>query len=125
MDARTLATIVVRVFGLYLICNTGPTCVWALVELVRALVADSAPSPEFSSGWDIAGHLGTGLVFLLGVYMLLDGRQLIDHLLFVVPGRCARCGYDVRSIDSGVCPECGAPIPSRRKDPPGPPPIQP
>lgn len=119
MDPRTIATIIVRVFGLYLLTAWWPTIVWALVHLVRAIVGSSDPTiPD--TGWQIAEHLGGALVFLLGVYMVSDGRQLIDHLLFVVPGRCSRCGYDVQSVSSGVCPECGAPIPKPRGKPPPP-----
>jgi hypothetical protein len=124
MDTRTIATLVVRTFGLYLIADAVPTVVWALVQMVHATVVSDGPSVSMT-GWEITGHVGTGMVFLLGVYMLLDGRHLIDHLLFVVPGRCARCGYDVGSLDTGVCPECGAPVPRRRTGRPNPPAAQP
>lgn len=33
-------------------------------------------------------------------------------------GRCKKCGYDVRENTSGICPECGTPIPQDAREPP-------
>lgn len=35
----------------------------------------------------------------------------------VAAGRCAACGYDLHANTSGVCPECGNPIPSPPAEP--------
>lgn len=34
--------------------------------------------------------------------------------------RCAQCGYSVIGNVSGLCPECGTPVPSQHSDPKGP-----
>lgn len=58
---------------------------------------------------------------------LLAYRRIVRQ---VPPGRCARCGYDLRGITSSRCPECGASVhvavrdiaTSRSATPAGPPP---
>lgn len=32
-----------------------------------------------------------------------------------IPGRCTKCGYNLTGNVSGVCPECGTPVPGQRK----------
>jgi hypothetical protein len=32
------------------------------------------------------------------------------------PGHCTRCGYDLTGNVSGICPECGVPIPEATKE---------
>ena len=50
---------------------------------------------------------------LIGLYLLLGGRQLVDYCLRGVRGRCAGCGYDLSGLNAEVCPECGSPTPQR------------
>jgi hypothetical protein len=30
-----------------------------------------------------------------------------------IPGLCRKCGYDIRTVTSNHCPECGTPVPER------------
>ena len=70
----------------------------------------------------------TGLIALLGLFgiAVVLPSYLIAHLLFpnrtrrkdTPDWRCHKCGYDLRNIDSPMCPECGVvrlkPAPRRK-----------
>ncbi len=72
--------------------------------------------------WLMAPCLPLGLIYM-GVVAMRSGSVLSRHgvkvgffgikrtaLKDLSPGMCRYCGYDVRSIQSGVCPECGGAI---------------
>ena len=53
-----------------------------------------------------------GILFL---FALPSALWLATKLIFPrwELGRCGRCGYDLTGNTSGVCPECGAPVPQK------------
>lgn len=112
MDGRTVSTIVVRALGLWMLAWTAPSLISALVYALQFMVSSDPLGPY--DAWWVASNIGTGIVFLLGAWLFIDGKEVIDHFHFVVPGRCARCGYDARGVKDTTCPECGAPLPKRR-----------
>ena len=49
---------------------------------------------------------------LLGLYLLLGGRALLDRLAPAGSSRCPECGYDLTGAGHARrCPECGSPVP--------------
>ena len=64
-----------------------------------------APDPlvELRLGALLGICIGAGLLFVVLSYC---GRGRRDAV-----GICACCGYDLRGNTSGICPECGTPIP--------------
>lgn len=61
---------------------------WPKPSRTHGLVAPLWPIPLTALGW------------LLYTHGLVRGQRL--------QGRCARCGYDLTGLDTGVCPECGS-----------------
>lgn len=66
-----------------------------------------------SEALDDLGHLiqfglAMTLIFAAGPISRLVMRG-IAHL----PGQCGKCGYDIRGVSGGACPECGAAIPAQ------------
>jgi hypothetical protein len=56
-----------------------------------------------------------GLTYLV-VALVRDARANERHKRNVLAGLCPVCGYDLRS-SYDRCPECGAPLPLRRRPP--------
>ena len=68
----------------------------------------------------------SGLVFLSGPCIMLIGGPLAFFACYLTLRRfladqtmshfeCSRCNYDLRLNQSGICPECGTPIPEDQK----------
>lgn len=113
MDSRALCTIVVRGLGLWMIATTFPTVFWGIVEVVQLATVSGRNNPGVDA-WHLAGSLGTVLIFLVGGWLLIDGKEVIDHFQFVT-GRCPRCGYDLIKVKGENCPECGLPRSKRNR----------
>jgi hypothetical protein len=60
-------------------------------------------------GWVINGTMvvGVGLCIWTGFGVVRDTRRHQRALKFLRDGGCGWCGYDVRGLTGGVCPECG------------------
>jgi len=43
----------------------------------------------------------------LGWYLLFRGRRVHAWLMAGLGDECGRCGYNLRGITGGTCPECG------------------
>jgi len=50
------------------------------------------------------------------IVLVLQGASMLRRLKRLRLGQCVRCGYDLRA-STGVCPECGAPIPKNASTP--------
>ncbi|HXE51970.1 MAG TPA: hypothetical protein VN541_03100 [Tepidisphaeraceae bacterium] len=68
-----------------------------------------APGPALGNLWY---SIGWGAM-LLGEWLYLQGRA---KRYLIARHRCARCGYDLTGNTSGVCPECGTPVPRNPRD---------
>src|SRR5262245_39901973 len=113
MDSRAVCTIVVRGLGLWMIATTFPTVIWGIVQLGQLATASGRGDPSLSP-WRLGASAGTVLIFLLGGWLLIDGKEVIDHFQFVT-GRCPRCGYDLIKVKGENCPECGLPRSKRNR----------
>ena len=77
MNSRQLCTIVVRGIGLWLTLTWFPTVVWRVGSVVRHyLGADQVGAEPFDLG-TTAFYGADLLVFLIGAWMLIDGKELI------------------------------------------------
>ena len=52
--------------------------------------------------------LAMALVFAAGPIARLIMRGIASPA-----GQCGKCGYDIRGVTGGACPECGAAIPAK------------
>ena len=63
-----------------------------------------------------------GFVTFLALYapftvlMQVELNRLREIIKTELPGYCDRCGYDLSGNASGICPECGTPIPLKPKE---------
>jgi ribosomal protein L37E len=108
MDSRGWCTLAVRGLGLWMAATFFPTVAWGVVVGIRMAVSTPRTGFPGDEGWRLAESLGSVLVFLLGCWLLIDGKEVIDHFQFVT-GRCPRCGYDLIKVRGDKCPECGLP----------------
>ncbi len=48
----------------------------------------------------------------LGLYLFFGGKWVARQITrgIPIPGTCPGCGYDIRGMEGGRCPECGAKI---------------
>ena len=63
----------------------------------------------FIARWSIGAVLATWVV-LRSLRVLSDGRLREPKPKHVL-GRCLDCGYNLTGNVSGICPECGTPVP--------------
>jgi hypothetical protein len=94
----------------YMIVGAG-TCAVAAAQLVWMTVA-SPHSPAVAFGFLLLAILGSfGCAFFIRrirqISAELEHSRLDAHAM-----RCVQCGYDVRGLSSGKCPECGAILPT-------------
>jgi len=68
----------------------------------RIVDALGAFSPRVS-GIDFVIPLGWPLIIFAGIVSFIFWRPLRA----LGPNECRTCGYDLRGIESGICPECG------------------
>ncbi len=65
-------------------------------------------SPEKFTSY---ASLSVGFFCSLMVLLVFLRRGRITRRFDRVPYLCVECGYDLQGNSSGVCPECGTPIP--------------
>lgn len=81
---------------------------WAWVAMAAGwdlLVVRSMPDTRHWSVW-----VSLGLLLVLSIVSLRAARKLARFL--VLRSGCCVCGYNLTGNVSGVCPECGTPVPS-------------
>ena len=66
-----------------------------------------SPFIEFDSDRELTERSGWVAVLAFGLYLLFDGRWVIGRILRGLDGTCPKCGYDLKGVKGGVCPECG------------------
>lgn len=113
MNSRQLCTLVVRAIGLWISLTYLATVVWDIVAIVQHYSFGDQIGREIGVA-AIASYAAHILVFIAGAWMLIDGKELIDHFQYVT-GRCARCGYNLMKVHGAKCPECGLEIPGRSR----------
>lgn len=82
-----------------------------------ALAAELILAVDVRSGGAFAGWLGGVAAFLppcvAGLVMWwIEGHRVERYLWREFEGVCRSCGYELNGNTSGVCPECGTPIPA-------------
>ena len=85
-----------------------PSLTWWYVmfglEIIAAIAASYEPSGLL--------RVGCILGIIAGIPQFLGRRREIIGVRRNARGECLDCGYDLRGNTSGICPECGQPIPS-------------
>lgn len=49
---------------------------------------------------------------VIGAYLLFGGAKLVNLCIPSNRPYCPHCGYDVRGVGDGICPECGVRLPA-------------
>jgi hypothetical protein len=97
--------------GLLLIGLSVPSIVQS-VAWIATMFTDKTSFPGDSFLWSYSGVLaGQAFQFLFGVFLLRGGGRMAGRCIQRLSGVCAACGYDVRGVNSAVCPECGCGLP--------------
>lgn len=105
MTPRAWVHLFVRLLGLYLGLVYFPSVLDGLFNVVRWMVEENPPHGN-ELGWRTAEYIGHTAVCLVGVYMVLDGRVVIELVTPAIGNRCPRCNFAL-SAGSPKCPECG------------------
>lgn len=87
MNAHSQATILVRTIGLVISLIWLRTAAWSVVQIFRSVFG---LYPEFHKAATLAENVlfaGDVVVFAISLWMLLDGRMVIDHIAGVRSGR--------------------------------------
>ena len=84
--------------------RSGDTC-WGF-EWPRYLSAQVGPIPT-------TGGVGLPLWFVLAITAIPTAILFYRDRRRIPPGHCQKCGYNLTGNVSGICPECGEPIPIR------------
>lgn len=100
MEHRWTA-IIVRLFGLLLVCLGVPPCANCAYVMVRW---------EAAGWWRLFSHVHGPILLAIGVALLIWYRGVAGWLIRGLQGRCSSCGYDLRSATHDRCPECGAEV---------------
>lgn len=66
---------------------------------------------EMGYGWIAASFCAWYAPFLICTALVLSEHQLSIRRRWAALHRCLRCGYDLTGNVSGICPECGRPVP--------------
>src|SRR5262249_55089189 len=98
--------LLVRAIGLLLLGIGAPQLLSSIITICSRFLGGELQ-------WQIMAPMYVGLVaegaaqMGFGLYLLLGPENLIARCLGGVRGRCAACGYDISTITTGICPECG------------------
>ena len=100
MEHRWTA-IIVRLFGLLLVCLGVPRCANCVYIMVH-----------WGAGgwWRLFSHIHGPVLIIIGVVLLIWYRAVARWLIRGMRGRCSSCGYDLRGTSHDHCPECGADV---------------
>jgi len=83
---------------------------WKVAIIIFYVAVGIAAATLFLAG---GGESSLGLLIYLGMLGIPLGVLIATRSASQpVTGLCLRCGYDVRGIASGICPECGTAIAS-------------
>jgi hypothetical protein len=113
MSEVVWAKLLLRAVGLLLIGLSGPNIVGTIGMAISSWDQFSTWNAEHVGGY-IVSSLGTVMQFAFGVYLLVGGLFVTRLCLRGLDHYCLSCGYDVSTISSAVCPECGATLPVRK-----------
>lgn len=114
MSQRDLFKVLMKLVGLVMVILGGIMAMYQLVATIymRAILADSGMSQfGFDDNWIGAFVLSMAsmlAVTLVGLYLFIGGRWILDIAFPYTPNRCRECGYDMFGVKGEVCPECAA-----------------
>jgi hypothetical protein len=94
---------------------SSPASLGFFIPRWRAFQPQFGNAPRIGA-WNLDFPLGTSFVASMIVTIVCRKRhgRKRSQLRYIV-GKCGRCNYDLLGNESGICPECGTPIPESYK----------
>lgn len=115
MRHRNWLTVVLRILGIVLVAYHIDyplrLVMWLFSAFFGSTEADLLGRSLITDIWTVAGAFR----FFFGLYLLFGGKWLVNLCMRDIVGRCPGCGYDIASITSDTCPECGTDVPPAAK----------
>lgn len=117
MRARTLFRVGLKLLGVTLLfvglVNVGGIAKFILAcdwQAYRIAYYSPGSFAHWSNWIGVAKEGRSLLEVVLGAYLLLGGRWIVNLAFPLGGNRCEECGYSLRGIKGTRCPECGAPF---------------
>ncbi|HWB18761.1 MAG TPA: hypothetical protein VG711_00550 [Phycisphaerales bacterium] len=122
MKHKTWFRLVLKAIGVLLACLGLPQVVSGGLRTLALLTYQSfgMPSPPWSQiMYYVAPEFAAGtLQAFLGTYLFFGGRWIVEKCIPSNRPYCPNCGYELKSLTSSLCPECGIVLPPDVRPPP-------
>lgn len=112
-EHRVLMASLVRLRGLLMIAVSLVPLGFVVGRLIKNVGIGAgfsmlSPFVDFGRDQDPYGWLGWVVLLALGIYVLLGGGWVRRRITAPFGSACSKCGYDLRGVRDGACPECHA-----------------
>lgn len=104
MKYKTFFWLALRFLGILLALQAAPRL---LAPLFEAMLLGAR---VWSTSWpyQVSGMMPYAIQFVIGLYLIVGGRWVVNWLIPSNRPYCPECGYELTGLpDEGHCPECG------------------
>jgi len=121
MKHKTWFRLLLKIIGIFLLATAIPNLLNAVTAVVGMTMTTGRQYWSVGTGFDLwttlyfaytQGLIGSILQCVIGIYLLLGGKFLIDLCIPSNRPYCPDCGYELSGLAGDQCPECGASLPA-------------